>query len=90
MSSILYDFIEVFLKRNFKKDNNFIEANDFFKRKYNVKKFNLDEESLFMEFEYKKLDDGTSQREGVSFATSTDVRGHFRLRFYFAFFTVVE
>ena len=55
MNSILYDFIEVFLKRNFKKDNNFIEANDFFKRKYNVKKFNLDEESLFIHFKEKIL-----------------------------------
>ena len=55
MSSILYDLIEVFLKRNFKKANNFIEVNDFFERKYNVKKFNLDEESLFIHFKEKML-----------------------------------
>ena len=55
MNSILYDSIEDFLKRNLKKDNNFFEANDFFKRKYNVKKFNLDEESLFIHFKEKIL-----------------------------------
>ena len=55
MNSILYDFIEDFLKRNYKKDNNFFETNDFFKRKYNVKKFNLDEESLFIHFKEKML-----------------------------------
>tara|TARA_Y100000591_G_scaffold328819_1_gene356129 strand:- start:1554 stop:2474 length:921 start_codon:yes stop_codon:yes gene_type:complete len=55
MNSMLYDFIEVFLKRNLKKDNNFSESNDFFKRKYNVKKFNLDEESLFIHFKEKIL-----------------------------------
>ena len=55
MNSILYDSIEDFLKRNLKKDNNFFEANDFFKRKYNVKKFNLDEEYLFIHFKEKIL-----------------------------------
>jgi hypothetical protein len=55
MNSILYDSIEDFLKRNLKKDNNFFGANDFFKRKYNVKKFNLDEESLFIHFKEKIL-----------------------------------
>ena len=55
MNSILYDSIEDFLKRNLKKDNNFFEANDFFNRKYNVKKFNLDEESLLIHFKEKIL-----------------------------------
>ncbi|MBD1140697.1 AAA family ATPase [Pelagibacterales bacterium SAG-MED39] len=50
---ILYDFIEIFLIKN--ASLNFHFSHYFLYRIKNIKKFNLDDESLFIEFRYKLL-----------------------------------
>ncbi len=50
----IFDFMEFFLTKNFKEKYNFI-AYDFFKKIENMKKFNLDEDTLFFDFKEKIL-----------------------------------
>ena len=54
MSTLIYDFIEIFLSKNFKQNYNNI-ANDFQKRINDIKKYNLDEESFFINFKNNVL-----------------------------------
>ena len=54
MSTLIYDFIEIFLSKNFKQNYNNI-ANDFLKRINDIKKYNLDEESFFINFKNNVL-----------------------------------
>jgi len=51
---LIYDFMEFFLSKNFRNDYNHI-ANKFLKKIDNMKKFNLDEETLFFDFKEKML-----------------------------------
>ncbi len=53
IQDFLLDYFELFLRKNGNSNNNFYE---YFVRQYsNVKKYNLDEESFFMEFKEKLL-----------------------------------
>ena len=57
VKNILFEYVELFLRKNISniKINPFDAYNYFVKKINDTKKFNLDEESLFMEFEYKIL-----------------------------------
>ena len=54
MSILTYDFVEFFLYKNFKK-NYFTITNDFLRKINYIRKFNLDQESLFIDFKEKIL-----------------------------------
>ncbi len=56
LNNLIYDFMEVFLNKNLKDKYTFI-ASDFIKRIDNVKRFNLDEESLMIYFKEKILNE---------------------------------
>ncbi len=57
VKNIVFEYVELFLRKNISniKINPFDAYNYFVKKINDTKKFNLDEESLFMEFEYKIL-----------------------------------
>ena len=57
VKNIVFEYVELFFRKNISniKMNPFETYNYFIKKIKDVKKFNLDEESLFMEFEYKIL-----------------------------------
>ena len=57
VKNIIFEYVELFLRKNISniKINPFDAYNYFVKKINDTKKFNLDEESLFMEFEYKIL-----------------------------------
>ena len=57
VKNIVFEYIELFFRKNISniKINPFDAYNYFVKKINDTKKFNLDEESLFMEFEYKIL-----------------------------------
>ncbi len=57
IKNILFEYVELFFRKNISniKINPFDSYNYFIKKISDTKKFNLDEESLFMEFEYKIL-----------------------------------
>ena len=54
MNILIYDFVEFFLCKNFQK-NYFSNTNDYLVKINNMKKFNLDEESFFIDFKEKIL-----------------------------------
>ena len=51
---LIYDFMEFFLSKNFRNNYSYIAIN-FLKKVDNMKKFNLDEETLFFDFKEKIL-----------------------------------
>ena len=57
VKNIVFEYVELFFRKNISniKINPFDAYNYFVKKINDTKKFNLDEESLFMEFEYKIL-----------------------------------
>ena len=57
IKNIVFEYVELFFRKNISniKINPFDAYNYFVKKINDTKKFNLDEESLFMEFEYKIL-----------------------------------
>ena len=57
VKNIVFEYVELFFRKNISdiKTNPFDAYNYFIKKINDTKKFNLDEESLFMEFEYKIL-----------------------------------
>mgnify|MGYP001456603346 FL=1 len=57
VKNIIFEYVELFFRKNISniKINPFDAYNYFVKKINDTKKFNLDEESLFMEFEYKIL-----------------------------------
>jgi len=57
IKNILFEYVELFFRKNISniKINPFNSYNYFIRKINDTKKFNLDEESLFMEFEYKIL-----------------------------------
>jgi DNA polymerase-3 subunit delta' len=56
IKNIFFDSLELFFRKNYSLVNSkIIDYSYFLKRISDTRKFNLDEESLFMEFEYKLL-----------------------------------
>jgi len=57
IKNIIFEFFEFFFRKKLKlaKSSTFENYDYFLKRVNDTKRFNLDEESLFMEFEYKIL-----------------------------------
>ena len=54
IKNLIFEFMEVFLLRKITSNYNLI-SNNFLRKINNIKKFNLDDESLFIDFKHKVL-----------------------------------